>query len=51
MSGSMVRDGEDGFYKGAAAVTMPGGELFTLFLFLPLERGTIDATEWGTLSI
>ena len=31
---------------GAAAVTMPGGEVYT-----SLERGTIDATEWGTLSI
>lgn len=29
---------------GAAPVTMPGGEVYTA-----LERGTIDATEWGTL--
>ena len=29
---------------GAAPVTMPGGEVFQ-----SLERGTIDATEWGTL--
>ena len=29
---------------GAASVTMPGGEVFT-----SLERGAIDATEWGTL--
>ena len=29
---------------GAAPVTMPGAEVFT-----SLERGTIDATEWGTL--
>ncbi len=29
---------------GAAPVTMPGGEVYT-----SLERGTIDATEWGTL--
>lgn len=29
---------------GAAPVTMPGGEVFT-----SLERGAIDATEWGTL--
>lgn len=29
---------------GAAAVTMPGAEVYTA-----LERGTIDATEWGTL--
>lgn len=29
---------------GAAPVTTPGGEIYTA-----LERGTIDATEWGTL--
>src|SRR5690606_31878199 len=29
---------------GAAPVTTPGGEVYTA-----LERGTIDATEWGTL--
>lgn len=29
---------------GAAPVTMPGGDVYTA-----LERGTIDATEWGTL--
>ena len=29
---------------GASPVTMPGGEVYTA-----LERGTIDATEWGTL--
>lgn len=29
---------------GAAPVTMPGGEVFA-----SLERGAIDATEWGTL--
>lgn len=29
---------------GAAPVTMPGGEVYT-----SLERGAIDATEWGTL--
>ena len=29
---------------GAAPVTMPGGEVYTA-----LERGAIDATEWGTL--
>jgi len=29
---------------GAAPVTMPGGEVYA-----SLERGTIDATEWGTL--
>ncbi len=29
---------------GAAPVTMPGGEVFAT-----LERGAIDATEWGTL--
>jgi len=29
---------------GAAPVTMPGGEVFAA-----LERGAIDATEWGTL--
>jgi len=29
---------------GAASVTMPGGEVYT-----SLERGAIDATEWGTL--
>ena len=29
---------------GAAPVTMPGAEVYT-----SLERGTIDATEWGTL--
>lgn len=29
---------------GAASITMPGGEVYTA-----LERGTIDATEWGTL--
>ncbi|MHA1564306.1 MAG: TRAP transporter substrate-binding protein DctP [Alphaproteobacteria bacterium] len=29
---------------GAAPVTMPGAEVFT-----SLERGAIDATEWGTL--
>lgn len=29
---------------GAAPVTMPGGEVYAA-----LERGTIDATEWGTL--
>lgn len=29
---------------GAAPVTTPGGEVFTA-----LERGAIDATEWGTL--
>ncbi|MGE0734092.1 MAG: TRAP transporter substrate-binding protein DctP [Alphaproteobacteria bacterium] len=29
---------------GAAPVTTPGGEIFTA-----LERGVIDATEWGTL--
>jgi len=29
---------------GAAPVTTPGGEVFAA-----LERGTIDATEWGTL--
>lgn len=29
---------------GAASVTMPGGEVYP-----SLERGTIDATEWGTL--
>lgn len=29
---------------GAAPVTMPGAEVYTA-----LERGTIDATEWGTL--
>lgn len=29
---------------GAAPVTTPGGEVFTA-----LERGVIDATEWGTL--
>lgn len=29
---------------GASPVTMPGAEVFT-----SLERGTIDATEWGTL--
>lgn len=29
---------------GASAVTMPGAEVYTA-----LERGTIDATEWGTL--
>ena len=38
----MVRDGEE-FRR---TVTMPGGEVYT-----SLERGTIDATEWGTLSI
>ncbi len=31
---------------GASAVTMPGAEVYT-----SLERGTIDASEWGTLSI
>ncbi len=29
---------------GAAPVTMPGGDVYAA-----LERGTIDATEWGTL--
>ncbi len=29
---------------GAAPVTMPGGDVYPA-----LERGTIDATEWGTL--
>ena len=29
---------------GAAPVTTPGGEVYTM-----LERGAIDATEWGTL--
>lgn len=29
---------------GAAPVTTPGGEIYTM-----LERGAIDATEWGTL--
>ncbi len=29
---------------GAAPVTMPGGEVYT-----SMERGAIDATEWGTL--
>ena len=29
---------------GAAPVTMPGGDVYTA-----LERGAIDATEWGTL--
>ncbi len=29
---------------GAAPVTMPGGEVYT-----SLERGVLDATEWGTL--
>lgn len=29
---------------GAAPVTMPGGDVYTA-----LERGSIDATEWGTL--
>ena len=29
---------------GAAPVTMPGSEVYT-----SLDRGTIDATEWGTL--
>jgi TRAP-type mannitol/chloroaromatic compound transport system substrate-binding protein len=29
---------------GAAPVTMPGAEVYTA-----LERGTIDATEWGTM--
>jgi TRAP-type mannitol/chloroaromatic compound transport system substrate-binding protein len=29
---------------GAASVTMPGGDTYPA-----LERGTIDATEWGTL--
>ena len=29
---------------GAAPVTMPGGEVYAT-----LERGAIDATEWGTL--
>jgi TRAP-type mannitol/chloroaromatic compound transport system substrate-binding protein len=29
---------------GAAPVTIPGGDTYTA-----LERGTIDATEWGTL--
>lgn len=29
---------------GAAPVSLPGGEVFT-----SLERGAIDATEWGTL--
>ena len=29
---------------GAAPVTMPGGDVYA-----SLERGTIDATEWGTL--
>jgi TRAP-type mannitol/chloroaromatic compound transport system substrate-binding protein len=29
---------------GAAPVTMPGGDVYSA-----LERGTIDATEWGTL--
>lgn len=29
---------------GAAPVTMPGGEVYTA-----LERGAIEATEWGTL--
>jgi TRAP-type mannitol/chloroaromatic compound transport system substrate-binding protein len=29
---------------GASPVTTPGGEVYTA-----LERGTIDATEWGTL--
>ncbi len=31
---------------GASAVTMPGAEVYT-----SLERGTIDATEWGSLSV
>ena len=31
---------------GASAVTMPGAEVYT-----SLERGTIDATEWGSASV